>query len=107
MPSHEHWHNHPHNHDRGNLNITGYFGLDDAAAGLYGGAFVNGGWGYGTGATGSETGCIMNFDACRCPEWVNGRTGVDYTAAGGWQGGNQPHNNMQPYRSAICWHRTE
>lgn len=103
MPAHEHWHTHPHNHDRGNMNITGYFGLDDKASNYYGGAFVNGGWGHDTGATGSETGCIMNFEAWR--SW-SGRTSVDATGGGGWQGGNQPHNNMQPFRTAILWHRT-
>ena len=104
MPSHQHPHTHAHSHTRGSMNITGYFGCDDKATTQYGGAFYNGGWGYDTGAQRSETGNIFQFDASRA--WT-GATSVDTTGASYHaQGGNQPHENMQPYRSAICWHRT-
>ena len=104
MPSHEHWHSHPHSHDRGNMNISGWFGIDDRAdfAG-FGGAFYRGASHGACGSDGSGSGFIVNFDAWRT--WT-GRTGSDSTGAGGWQGGNQPHNNMQPYRTAVLWHRT-
>lgn len=104
MPAHEHLHSHSHSHDRGNMNISGYFGLDDNGAQYHGGAFHDPEWGYSSGSQRTETGPIMRFDASR--SWT-GRTSVDATVAGGKQGGGQPHNNMQPFRTAILWHRTE
>ena len=46
--------------------------------------------------------------------WVNRGTingNAPNTAESGWiktsqQGGSQPHNNMPPYITAYCWHRT-
>ena len=30
----------------------------------------------------------------------------DGTVKTSWVGGSQPHNNMPPYITAYCWHRT-
>jgi len=46
--------------------------------------------------------------------WVNAGTGStnaptsqeDGTVKTSWVGGSQPHNNMPPYITAYCWHRT-
>lgn len=104
IPSHSHPHTHRHDHGRGSMNITGYFGADDRMTNKLSGAFYNGGWGYETGSQRSETGNIIQFDASRT--W-GGRTTTDATGASAHaQGGGQAHNNMQPYRTAICWHRT-
>lgn len=102
IPSHSHPHTHSHSHDRGNMNITGTF-----AGGIntdnWSGAFykissiprMNDADGYH-----QKTG----FDASR--SWT-GRTSTDATGASSHaQGGGGSHNNMQPYRTAICWHRT-
>ena len=44
------------------------------------------------------------FDASR--NWT-GATSEDATGASSHaQGGGQAHSNMQPFRTAICWHRT-
>lgn len=104
MPSHEHQHSHPHVHDKGSMNITGQFGVDDR--GTWAG--VNGAFSVGSahGACGSDgdgAGYVINFNAKNA--W-SGTTSRDATVAGGWQGGGQPHNNMQPYRTAVLWHRT-
>ena len=103
IPSHIHWHSHYHNHDKGDMNISGYFGADDLASNYLGGAFHDRVYGYESGSQRSETGFIVYFDANRA--WT-GRTGVDNTGGGSYVGGSQAHNNMQPYRTAICWHRT-
>ena len=64
----------------------------------YGKGGLNGG-GYYAGVT-----HYLNFDAAS--SW-SGYTSWDSTGASSHaQGGGQAHNNMQPYRTAICWHRT-
>jgi len=42
---------------------------------------------------------IITFDASRA--WSGSTTEDSFTFGNG-----QAHNNMQPYRTAICWHRT-
>lgn len=102
IPSHSHPHTHSHSHDRGTMNITGTFagGIDTSN---WSGAFykmsqiprMNDADGHHM-----KTG----FDASR--SWT-GRTSTDSTGASSHaQGGGQAHNNMPPFRTAICWHRT-
>lgn len=64
-----------HSHGRGSLNITGWFGIDDRSdfAGS-GGAFYRGSYHGACGSDGSGSGWIINFDANRCSDWVNGAT---------------------------------
>lgn len=92
-------HNHKHRHDRGTMNITGYTGAAwDDTVGNPSGAFYFGGNGHES-DTGNWGHFKIYFDASR--SWT-GYTSYDQTSAGS----GQSHNNMQPYRTAICWHRT-
>ena len=91
-------HEHSHTHTRGTMEITGTFGAAIDNGNSWSGAFYKikqlprmndqdgNHW---------ETG----FEASR--SWT-GETSEDSTQTGG----GQAHNNMQPYRVAICWHRT-
>lgn len=102
MPKHDHPHTHRHRHDRGDMNITGTFagGIDTDN---WSGAFykmsqiprMNDADGHHM-----KTG----FDASR--SWT-GHTNYDETSASAHiTGGGQAHNNMPPYRVAVCWYRT-
>lgn len=102
MPKHIHSHSHKHSHNRGTMNITGFFGADDRMFNSYGGAFYKG-KSSDTGSQRSEWGNVFNFDASRT--WT-GITSYDATVGGSYVGGGQAHSNMQPYRTAVCWHRT-
>lgn len=111
IPSHSHPHTHNHSHDRGSMNITGTFGTGGQTPMLYrndtSGAFYNSGTDgtkYGRDNTNNDRTSKVTLDASR--SWT-GRTSTDSTGASSHaQGGGQAHNNMQPYRTAICWHRT-
>ena len=104
IPSHDHRHSHSHVHDKGDMNITGHFGLTDRStfAGV-GGAFSIGDW-KDIGHDGTGAGYLINFNAKRT--WT-GNTGRDATAnSSSPVGGGQAHNNMQPFRTVVRWHRT-
>ena len=113
IPSHSHPHTHSHNHDRGDMNITGTIQANNTAAGCddnfhSSGAFtIKNGWHktFKASTWGDYDGWEgFSFDAYKT--WT-GRTSTDSTGASSHaQGGGQAHNNMQPYRTAICWHRT-
>ena len=104
IPPHQHPHTHKHKHTRGTMNITGKTG----SCGYQNGPPSDGafytyttGIGIGNTDTGNEW---LYFDASR--NWT-GATSEDSTAASSHtQGGGQAHNNMQPFRTAILWHRT-
>lgn len=109
IPSHSHPHSHNHRHDRGSMNITGTAYsecLTDSNGFRTSGAFYDGGKGglwNAAHATNSQA-SQLNFEAAR--NW-SGYTSWDSTGASAHaQGGGQAHSNMQPYRTAICWHRT-
>ena len=103
IPSHSHPHTHKHKHSRGTMNIKGTFagGIDKNNS--WSGAFykISGIAGM---ADQDGTHYKTGFDASR--NW-SGYTSEDSTAASSHAaGGGGSHNNMQPYRTAICWHRT-
>lgn len=105
IPSHSHPHTHNHTHGRGTMNITGQVngGCVEESGSTASGAFqINRTLYDGAGKGHEDYG--LNFDASR--SWT-GRTTEDSTAASYHaQGGGGSHNNMQPFRTAICWHRT-
>lgn len=104
IPSHSHPHTHKHKHSRGTMNITGRVGgaLQDYAT--PNGAFYLGSPNVPEAEDGNWGNFSIFFDASRT--WT-GYTTEDATGASSHaQGGGGSHNNMQPYRTAICWHRT-
>lgn len=116
IPSHSHPHTHKHRHDKGTMNITGTydFAYDYNAIeyrnNFCDGAFVEGdNWTDNRRNLSWETSSTnqwqkMKFDAKS--SWT-GYTNYDETSASAHaQGGGQAHNNMPPYRVAVCWHRT-
>lgn len=111
IPPHQHPHTHKHKHARGTMEITGKFGSEAQPSGYTGTSPISGAF-YLTDNSSrahisSNVGGInqdYNFQASR--SW-SGYTTEDATGASSHaQGGGQAHNNMQPYRTAICWHRT-
>lgn len=106
IPSHSHPHTHKHKHSRGTMNIEGTFdgNVDDGNSAKTG-AFYNTGTGFvGSNGNDEARGGVIGFDAKR--SW-SGHTNYDETSASAHaQGGGQAHNNMPPYRVAVCWHRT-
>ena len=112
IPSHSHPHTHNHTHGRGTMNITGKFYLNRSASVGQGVGAAQGAFSFGDkvsarrcdDSAGDEL-QYVNLDASR--SWT-GRTTEDSTAASYHaQGGGGSHNNMQPFRTAICWHRTK
>ena len=98
-------HSHPHTHGRGTLNVTGTFsGVGNMTATLTGAFYrVNQSSHPAEGVKlvneGAAKDDYFGFDASK--SWT-GEMEEDSTQTGG----GQSHNNMQPYRVAICWHRT-
>lgn len=107
-----------HNHNRGNMNITGWFGIDDRSdfAG-FGGAFYRGAYHGACGSDGSGSGFIAQFDAKRSwtgeTSWaidhahsISNDGAHTHTANVGSVGGGTAMNNMQPYLAVYMWKRT-
>lgn len=97
-----------HKHDRGDMNITGKFGVDDR--GTWAG--VDGAFSIGTaedcGAEGSDWGYIINFDASKSWEGEtskNGNHNHQFTIAD--TGSGAKHNNVEPAFGIYLWTRTE
>lgn len=111
IPPHQHKHTHPHTHERGTLNITGSFGCDDRATTWLKGAFTSATWkpvggDYKDTTANKEDNqhVHINFDASK--GW-SGELKEDRTQATPHStGGGSAHNNMPPYRVAVCWYRT-
>ena len=95
-----------HTHTRGTMNITGKFDTADLTDDLQTpettGAFYTERGHYREAESGvSNKGWAICFDASRPNAWTGetSEASVEF-------GNDQAHNNMQPYRTAICWHRT-
>lgn len=104
-----------HNHNRGDMEIWGNFGADDAVRGQQGlpapgGSFYSGGlarYDAKSDYDGDEDGVIVEFRASRTwsgnTSW-NGEHSHNFTTNN--TGGNQAHNNMQPSLVVYMFQRT-
>jgi len=94
------YYRHAHRHDRGTMNITGKTGGAgvNSSSPTADGAFYKYGTGLGVDDNDYDNQLIA-FDASR--SWT-GETSEDEFEFGN----DESHNNMQPYRVAVCWHRT-
>lgn len=90
---------HSHAHTRGTMDITGSFIQAAHANYVATGAFYMTGTWAGNCAENSDSRPVAGFSAAR--SWTGSTSSDSFSFGGG-----QSHNNMQPYRTAICWHRT-
>lgn len=86
-----------HTHTRGTMNITGYFGMDDMAAGLYGGAFYTSQQKTKNTSSGGSDGSPWwqgNLDASRSWSGKTSSSGSHtHTLTLSQTGGGQPHTH--------------
>ena len=106
IPIHDHVHTHKHSHTRGTMNIVGSFsGLENGSkeeTQLTGAFYQTNVKANGAGNKNYDD-YIVGFDASKAWE---GKTSEDGTVSSESPvGSGAAHNNMQPYRVAICWHR--
>lgn len=107
LPSHTHSCNTTgnHTHTRGTMNITGHHGLDDRGFSDLGGAFSKGATSGALGASGSDTGAVLEFDASKSWTGATSSSGA-HTHVIGNTGGGLPLNIMPPYTTVYAWRRT-
>lgn len=113
MPKHIHSHSHKHSHNRGTMEISGrllvrnniYYKSNWNQDHQPTGAFYEVGKSYRSEGNADDNllDKLYEFKASRA--WT-GVTSYDATVGGSYVGGGQAHSNMQPYRTAVCWHRT-
>ena len=87
---------HAHSGSTNNINISGGFNIAD-------GAHIEGAWGV---FSKNESHIWSKGDNENAGKGINFNSNHSHTVSIGNAGGNQAHNNIQPYVSIYIWKRT-